>query len=347
MSSTTTETMRASVLHGRESVELNLVPVPVLGSDEVLIRIAAVGVCGSDVHYYREGRIGDFVVVEPMILGHEASGVIVAVGTDVPEDRVGERVAIEPQRACRVCQQCKHGRYNLCEFMEFYATPPIDGAFAEFAVIQADYAFPIPDSMSLEAAALCEPLSVGIWSNQKAGTRVGSRILVAGAGPIGILITQTARAFGASEIIVSDPVAERREVALGLGATRVIDPLAEDLSSLNLEVDAFIDASGSGVAIRAGVMAVKPAGTVVLVGMGAPEVSLPVSRIQNRELVVTGVFRYTNTWQLAIELASAGKVDLDVMVTGRFGLSQVEEALEAATRPSTLKAIVLPDRDRA
>src|SRR5665647_2382391 len=147
--------MAASVLVKALDIEVESVPVPALNADEVLVRIAAVGVCGSDVHYYHNGRIGDFVVEKPMILGHESAGTIVAVGSNVAPDRVGERVSIEPQRACRKCEQCKHGRYNLCPFMEFYATPPIDGAFAQFAVIQGDYAFRIPDSMSLEAAALC------------------------------------------------------------------------------------------------------------------------------------------------------------------------------------------------
>lgn len=334
--------MRASVLHSKLSVAEDSVPVPMLDPDQVLVRIAAVGVCGSDVHYFSEGRIGDFVVEKPMILGHESAGVIVAVGADVAADRVGERVSIEPQRACRVCEQCKHGRYNLCPFIEFYATPPIDGAFAEYAATQSDYAFAIPDSMSLEAAALCEPLSVGIWSNQKAGTGPGSRILIAGAGPIGILIAQTARAFGAADIIVSDPVAERREIALRLGATRAIDPMAEDIPALQLEVDAFLDASGSGPAIRAGILSVKPAGRVVLVGMGAADAALPVSRIQNRELVVTGVFRYANTWPLAIELAASGRVDLDAMVTGRYGLADVETALAKSTESSSLKVLITP-----
>lgn len=342
MTPTVPTQMSASVLHAAGDVREDVVPTPTLDKDQVLVRIAAVGVCGSDVHYFHEGRIGSFVVESPMILGHESAGTIVAVGDDVPESRVGERVSIEPQRACRVCDQCKHGRYNLCPFIEFYATPPIDGAFGEFAAIQADYAYPIPDDMSFDAAALCEPLSVGIWSNQKAGTGAGSRILIAGAGPIGIIVAQVARAFGAAEIIVSDPVAERREVAMRFGATRVLDPVAEDIAGLGLEVDAFIDASGAQPAIRAGIHAVAPAGRVVLVGMGADDVSLPVSRIQNRELVVTGVFRYANTWPLAIELASSGRVDLDALVTGRFGLADVERALRAAGEPSTMKVIVDP-----
>jgi L-iditol 2-dehydrogenase len=341
-SAPTGTTMRADVLHEKLSVSVDEVPIPTVDADQVLVRVAAVGVCGSDVHYYREGRIGDFIVDQPMILGHESSGVIVAVGADVPADRIGERVAIEPQRACRKCFQCKHGRYNLCPYIEFYATPPIDGAFADYAVIQADYAFPIPDSMSLEAAALCEPLSVGIWANQKAGVGPGDRVLITGSGPIGVVAAQVARAFGAAEIIVSDPVAERRDLALKFGASRVIDPTAEDIATMDLEVDAYIDASGFGPAISSGITALRAAGTAVLVGLGAPDVPLPVGRIRDRELLITGVFRYTNTWPLAIELVASGKVDLDSLVTGRYGLDDVEAALQSTANPTTLKSLVVP-----
>jgi L-iditol 2-dehydrogenase len=333
--------MRASLLLEPGVVEVQSRPMPAPAHDEVVVRIAAVGVCGSDVHYYHEGRIGDFVVEEPMILGHEASGTITAVGSGVSPDRVGERVSIEPQRACRVCEQCKRGAYNLCPLMEFYATPPIDGAFAEFAVIQADYAFPIPDSMSLDAAALCEPLSVGIWSNQKAGTRPGSRVLIAGAGPIGIIVMQVAFAFGASEVIVSDIASTRREAAERFGATRTLDPTRPDAAEA-LEVDIFIDASGAAPAVTAGILALKPGGRAVLVGMGKDEVALPVSRIQAREIELTGVFRYANTWPLAIELASSGRVDLDSLVTARFPLDRVEDALRASQDPQALKVIVAP-----
>ncbi|MDQ4137996.1 MAG: NAD(P)-dependent alcohol dehydrogenase [Actinomycetota bacterium] len=333
--------MRASLLIEPGVVELQSVPIPTLQPDEVLVQIAAVGVCGSDVHYYHEGRIGDFVVEQPMILGHEASGVITAVGSAVDPERVGERVAIEPQRACRVCEHCKRGAYNLCPLMEFYATPPIDGAFAQYAVIQADFAFKIPDTMSLEAAALCEPLSVGIWTNQKAGTRPGSRVLIAGAGPIGIIVMQVAFAFGASEVIVSDIAETRREAAERFGATRTIDPTSDDVTSL--EVDIFVDASGAEPAVKAGILALKPGGRAVLVGMGKDEIALPVSRIQAREIELTGVFRYANTWPLAIELASSGKVDLDSLVTARYPLDRVEQALHAAVDPKALKVVVAPN----
>jgi L-iditol 2-dehydrogenase len=333
-------TMQASVLVSRGHVQVEERPVPVPGDDEVLIRVATVGVCGSDVHYYREGRIGDFVVDAPLVLGHEVSGRIVAVGANVPDSRIGERVAIEPQRPCRVCAQCSAGRYNLCPYMQFYATPPIDGAFQEYVTIQAPFAHPVPDSVSDDAAALFEPLSVGIWASRKAEIVPGSRVLIAGAGPIGVIATQAAKAFGAAEVIVTDPVPERREMAKRFGATTTLDPMTDSVADLG--VDAFIDCSGATRAVKSGITAVRGAGTVVLVGMGADEVPLPIPVIQTRELKVTGVFRYTDTWPVAAHLAATKQVDLASLVTGRFDLDHAEDALNADLTPGSLKAVVQP-----
>ncbi|HKN45691.1 MAG TPA: alcohol dehydrogenase catalytic domain-containing protein, partial [Propionibacteriaceae bacterium] len=230
------EDMRASVLTGVKTLSIEQVPTPLMESDEVLVEVAAVGVCGSDTHYYRHGRIGDFVVTSPLILGHELSGRIVAVGEEVPGSRIGERVAIEPQKNCRRCRECRAGRYNLCPNMEFYATPPIDGAFAQYCVIRTEFAHRVPDSMSDESAALLEPLSVALTTMRKAGIAPGSSILIAGAGPIGIICAQAARAFGAAEIIVTDLVPERRERALRFGATRILDPRETDVATAGLDV---------------------------------------------------------------------------------------------------------------
>jgi L-iditol 2-dehydrogenase len=333
------DSMRASVLTGAGQLSVERRPLPVVAPDEVLVKVAAVGVCGSDVHYYREGRIGEFVVDGPLVLGHEASGRIVAVGAEVDPSRVGERVGIEPQRPCRTCWQCKSGRYNLCPDMRFYATPPVDGAFCEYVTIQADFAHPVPDSISDDAAALLEPLSVGIWACRKARVTPGARVLIAGAGPIGVITAQTARAFGAAEIIVSDPAADRRALVRRFGATRVIDPTTQSVADLG--VDAFIDASGATPAVISGVSAVRGGGTVVLVGMGADEIALPIPVIQNRELTITGVFRYTDTWPTAAGLVASGQVDLDSLVTGRYGLDDVEKALSADQNPGSLKTRVV------
>jgi L-iditol 2-dehydrogenase len=307
----------------------------------VLVEVAAVGVCGSDVHYYQHGRIGDFVVDAPMVLGHELSGRIAAVGDGVDPARVGQRVAVEPQHPCRRCAQCRAGRYNLCPHMEFYATPPIDGAFCRYVLTDDDMAHPVPDSMSDEAAALLEPLSVAIAAMRKAQVAPGTSILIAGAGPIGVICAQAARAFGAARIVVTDLLASRREMAAAFGATEVIDPAAVDVESID-PVDAFVDATGVPAAVVSGIKAVGPAGHVVLVGMGADEYALPVSHIANKEINLTGVFRYTDTWPAAIHLVSSGAIDLDGMVTGRYDLEHVGEALDSDSDPASLKSIVVP-----
>jgi L-iditol 2-dehydrogenase len=228
--------------------------------------------------------------------------------------------------------------------MEFYATPPIDGAFAGYVTIESEFAHAVPDALSDEAAALLEPLSVAITTMRKAHIVPGSRILIAGAGPIGIICAQAARAFGAAEIIISDLVPERRERALGYGATRVIDPAETDLATAGLDVDAFVDASGAPRAVHSGIRAVRPAGHAVLVGLGNPEMMLPVEHIQNLEISVTGIFRYTGTWPAAIHMVASGQVDLDSLVTGRFDLAHVEEALESDLDPQSLKSVVYPQR---
>ncbi|NKX56590.1 NAD(P)-dependent alcohol dehydrogenase [Arthrobacter mobilis] len=336
--------MKASVLVKPQSVVVEERPLPALEADEVLVRVSAVGVCGSDVHYFQEGRIGDFVVESPLVLGHEAAGTIVAAGSGVDPSRVGERVSIEPQRPDPHSKQSLAGCYNLDPSMRFYATPPVDGAFMEFVKIQSHFAFTVPDSISDEAAALMEPLSVGIAAMQKAQVTPGAKVLITGAGPIGIICAQVAKAYGATEVIVSDLDDERRRRALTFGADRVIDPKTDDVANLGLEVGAFIEASGATPAILTGIRNVAPAGRVVLVGMGADEVALPLSLIQNRELVVTGIFRYANTWPIAIELVRTGRVDLDGLVTGVYGIEDVAQALADSTKPASLKTIVRPGR---
>lgn len=337
-----TAIMRASYLNEPGDVEVLEVAIPNLEPDQVLVQVAAVGVCGSDVHYYQHGKIGPYVVDEPLILGHELSGTITAVGAAVDPRRVGSRVAVEPQRPCRLCAQCKAGRYNLCPSMEFYATPPIQGAFCEYVAIQSDFAFDIPESVSFEAAALIEPLSVGIWAAQRANIKLGSRVLIAGAGPIGLIMAQVARAFGAKDVYITDVNEDRKNFALKYGATAGLDPRTDDIEGLG--VDVFIDASGVAAAVSQGIKAVGPAGRAILVGMGNDDVILPVSHIQNNEIWVSGVFRYANTWPLGIQLLESGQVNLDVLVTHKYGLDEVDEALNSGRLPGALKTIVEPNR---
>lgn len=336
------ETMRASVLLEAGRLELQQRDVPTPAADEVLVRVNAVGVCGSDVHFFHEGSLGDWTVTEPLVLGHESAGVIVGVGADVDPARIGQRVSIEPQHPSTTSEETLRGAYNLDPHMRFYAVPGTDGAFQEYAVIQSHFAHDVPDTVTDAAAALLEPLSVAIASGRKAGFTAGSRVLITGAGPVGLAVAQIARVSGATEILITDLSPERREAAVRFGATSALDPIADQDAIRRAAVDSFIDASGAASAVEAGLESLRPGGRAVLVGMGRPRFELPISRIQNNELWVTGVFRYANTWPTAIALVAGGMVDLDGMVTGTFGLDRVQDALESTSAPGTIKSIVDP-----
>jgi L-iditol 2-dehydrogenase len=335
---------RAAVLHGPGDLRVEPRPVPEPGPRDVLVEVAAVGVCGSDIHYYEHGRIGSFVVREPMILGHESSGRVVALGRGASKHAVGERVALEPGVPCSNCRECRAGRYNLCRDVRFFATPPIDGAFANYVTIHEDFAFTLPESVSDESGALMEPLSVGVWACQKASVSAGDRVLITGAGPIGLLAAQCARAFGATEITVTDVNPHRLELARRTGATRVVNVAEEPLDDVGIEADALIECSGHPGSLKAGIAALRPAGTAVLVGMGPEEEGVvPLSLIQNNEIWLTGTFRYANTYPTAIALAANGRVDLEAIITGHYGLDDAEAALRAGREnPTAVKVMVMP-----
>ncbi len=283
---------QAAVLYAPHDIRIEERPVPKPGPREVLIEIKAVGVCGSDVHYYEHGRIGTYVVRQPLILGHESSGVIVDVGEGVSRERVGQRVAIEPGVPDGVCRQCRTGHYNLCPNVRFFGTPPIDGAFTNYVTILSDFAYALPDQMSDEEGALIEPLSVGLWACRKAKLRGGDHVLITGAGPVGILAMK---------------------VALAL-------------------------------ALKDGILALQPAATAVAVGMGpGEEASIPLSFIQNREIILTGTFRYANTYADAIALVASGRIDLKPVITGHYTLAEAEQALQATQNdPANIKSVVVP-----
>jgi L-iditol 2-dehydrogenase len=337
--------MRVSVLRAVGDLAVEERPEPTPGAYEVLVRIASVGVCGSDVHYFEHGRIGSFVVEAPLILGHEASGEVVALGSSVSRLSVGQRVSLEPGVPDFSCRQCLAGRYNLCESMRFYATPPIDGAFAELVTVHEQFAHPVPDSLSDDAAALLEPLSVGLWACRKGAVGAGTRVLVTGAGPVGLVAAQAALALGAASVVVTDVNPHRLALALDLGVTEALDVGTTSVSESGQEVDVLLECSGHPGAAADAIRAVAPAGTVVLVGMGGDEATLPVSRIQERELTLTGTFRYAHTWPAAIALAASGRVQLDRLVTGHYGLDDVRDALNVArTDPRAVKPMVVPGR---
>jgi L-iditol 2-dehydrogenase len=331
----------AAVLFGVRDLRLEQRPVPRPGSGEVLIEIRSVGVCGSDVHYYEHGRIGDFVLEAPMILGHESSGVIRATGTSVSGLTVDQRVALEPGVPCGHCQQCRHGRYNLCPDIRFFATPPVDGTLTRYVTTSEAYAHPIPAELSDDAGAMIEPLSVAIWANRKAHTAPGAQVLVTGAGPIGVLCALVAEASGAASVTIVDVNPDRLGLASSLGIRHIAETVEAARSRLG-EADILLECTGVTSVVAAGIGALQGAGIAVLVGMGAETAQLlPVARVQARELTVTGTFRYANTYPAAIALAAAGRIPLDALIGARLTLGQSEKALQMGrTSPGVLKTIV-------
>lgn len=327
----------AAVMPELGSIEVRDVGTPDLGPREALVQIEAVGVCGSDTAYFTVGYIGDWVVDGPIILGHEAAGVVTAVGSDVTQVSVGDRVAIEPGTPCRDCRDCMAGRYHLCPDLRFLATPPYDGALVQQLALDERNLFPIPDSMSFEEAAMCEPLSVGIWAARRAGLEPGDEVLVSGAGPVGVLAAQVARAEGASSVTISDVSDERLAFAAGLGfATQRADAFDPEA-----RFDVLLECSGAPNALAEGLGRLRTNGRAAMVGMPKQAVTLPLSNLNVNELTIGLVNRYAHTWPTAIALVSSGRVDVASLVTHRFALDETEAALmNARNDPSSIKSII-------
>ncbi|XP_076380696.1 sorbitol dehydrogenase isoform X2 [Megalopta genalis] len=307
--------------------------------------MACVGICGSDVHYLVNGKIGDFVVRKPMIIGHEAAGVVAKLGKGVKHLKVGDRVAIEPGVPCRFCKFCKEGRYNLCKEMVFCATPPVHGNLRRYYKHAADFCFKLPDDVSLEEGALMEPLSVGVHACKRANIGIESSVLILGAGPIGLVSLLTAKAMGARKVIILDLVQERLEVAKKLGADETLVINREKCNETEItkkihdllgeEPDKTIDATGAQSMIRLAILATRSGGVAVLVGMGAPEVQIPLFDALSREVDIRGVFRYVNDYADALNLLATKKIDVTPLITHHFNIEDTVAAFDAAKSGQT------------
>lgn len=336
-----TTMQRAAVMPSIGVIEVQEVPRPEPGPMEAVVEIRAVGVCGSDTAYYTLGRIGDYVVDGPIILGHEAAGAVVEIGAEVRDVAVGDRVAIEPGTPCRGCRECLAGRYHLCPDLVFLATPPYDGALQETICIDARNLFPMPASMSFEEGALLEPLSVGIWACRRAGLEPGERVLVSGAGPVGLLAAATARALGAGRVVVSD----LSEFRLGMAERMGFVPELVGSTGPVKDTDVLLECSGADGALAAGLERLAPHGRAAMVGLPKHDVTLPLARLNVQELSVFTVNRYAHTWPTAISLVSSGRVDVSPLVTHRFRLDQTADALMLAqTVSDSVKAVIDPQR---
>ncbi|AEY95291.1 FABR229Cp [Eremothecium gossypii FDAG1] len=328
---------QAVVLREKGAIVYEHRPVPVIEDPHyVKVKIEKTGICGSDVHYYLHGSIGPFVVRSPMVLGHESSGTVVEVGSDVTRVRIGDRVAIEPGVPSRYSEETKSGHYNLCREMRFAATPPYDGTLVKYYISPEDFLVKLPDSVSLEEGALCEPLAVAVHANRLAGTQFPSRVVVFGAGPVGLLTASVAKAFGATTVAIVDISKHKLCVAPALGLTHPVDSsdcsspeaLANKLrAELRSDVDIAFDCSGAEICIAAAVLICRPGGTHVQVGSSRDYVSFPLAEATVKQLRILGSFRYAaGDYATAVELLASKRVDAARLVTHRFPFDRAVEA---------------------
>ena len=339
--------MHAFYLHGAKDLRPARTERPAIEKDQVLVRIRATGICGSDLHYYAHGRNGDFIPARPFILGHESAGEIVEAGAFASTLPVGTRVAVDPAHPCGVCTYCLDGRYNLCPAMRYFgsaaSTPPVDGTFRQFAPARALSCHPIPDDLSYQEAALLEPLSVALQGVKRAGAVAGKRVLVCGAGPIGQLIGLVARHYGAARLAVSD----LRQSALDLAADSWADtPIRPDRpgqlqqAASNGGFDLVIEASGAPAALKTAYECCNPGGTIVQLGTQPEEVALPVNLLMAKELTLRGSFRFAHVFARALDLLAGRRLDLRPLITDRFAFNDLVEGIEAAASPSSIKVVI-------
>ena len=331
--------MRVAIMEGIGKMGFTQRPIPTPKEDEVLVKLEYVGICGSDMHYYETGAIGDFVVETPFVLGHEPGGTVVEVGSKVTHLKVGDRVALEPGKTCGHCRYCREGKYNLCPDVVFFATPPVDGVFQEYVAHQADLCFKLPDNVSTLEGALIEPLAVGFHAAIQGDAHLGQKAVVMGAGCIGLVSLMALKARGVQEVYVVDVMDKRLDKALELGATAVINGKKEDVvARLNqltggMGTDLAIDTAGSEFTVRQAIMAAAKGSTIVLVGYSRTgEMNMPTDFILNKELTLKSVFRYRHIYPIAIEAVASGKVNLKGIVSNIFPLSDIQNAMDESIR---------------
>lgn len=338
--------MKVAVLERVKKISIEDRETPRPKDDEVLVKIKSVGVCGSDIHYYNEGRIGSFVVEKPLILGHECAGEVVEVGPRVKSLKVGDRVALEPGIPCRMCNFCKTGRYNLCPDVVFMATPPIDGAFAEYIVHPEDFAFKLPENISYDEGALIEPLSVGVYATERAKVKPGDTVLIFGAGPIGLVTLQAVKAYGVLDVTVVDINDFRLSKAKELGADQIINSKVQRLEDYITDgADIIFEASGNSSVIKESTRFARRGGKIVFIGLASEDyIGLNINEISSKELELLGIFRYANVYKKAIDLVARGKIDLKSLITHHFTLDKTQDALEFAdkNKDKCIKVIVHP-----
>ncbi|KAH7109884.1 D-xylulose reductase A [Dendryphion nanum] len=340
------------VLKSIDKVAFEDRPVPeVKDPHSVLLQVNYTGICGSDVHYWCNGRIGHFVVKKPMVLGHESAGTVIEVGSKVKSLEKGDRVAMEPGIPCRCCTRCKEGKYNLCAAMAFAATPPYDGTLAKYYVLPEDLCYKLPENVSLEEGALLEPLSVAVHLVRQSGIKYGDSIAVFGAGPIGLLCCAVAKAYGARKIISVDIQKQRLEFAKQFAATATFEPgkgsAQEDAQRLIQEndlgsgADVAIEASGAEPSIQTAIHVLRQGGSYVQGGMGRDSVSFPIITACTKELTVRGSFRYgPEDYKTALDMVARGTVRVKDLISKTVAFEDAQAAFRDTKCGKIIKVLI-------
>lgn len=342
-------TNRAAFMTGLNEMEIREVPMPAPKDHEILVKLEYVGICGSDVHYYEYGRIGDFVVNGDFILGHECAGIVVKAGKGVKNLREGDRVALEPGVTCGQCEFCKTGRYNLCPDVEFLATPPYQGCFENYIAYPENMAFKLPDGVSTKEGALIEPLAVGLEAAAQGGVTLGSSVVILGAGCIGLTTLLACRAHGATDITVVDVIGKRLDKAMELGATRVINAAGEDAVAAYKALaggegaDVVIETAGAVKTTQQTPFLVKRGGVIVLVGMAPQdEIEFNFAKLMGEVAEIKTIFRYKNLFPTAIKAVSQDLIDISKIVTHEFDFNDIAHAFDVNMhqKDDVVKAVI-------
>jgi L-idonate 5-dehydrogenase len=340
--------MRAAVLHAAKDLRVEDLPERELAPDEVSVRFAAGGICGSDLSYYFKGRVGDFALREPLVLGHEVAGIVERVGPRADGVAPGDPVAVNPSRPCRVCDRCREGRSNLCRNMRFFGSaaifPHVQGAFSETIIARADQCVKVPPTMPLRVAACAEPLAVCLHAVRRAGELLGRKVVIAGAGPIGLLCAMAVRLAGASFIAITDLVDEPLALARQAGVDETINMSNEPERLSRYEADkgtfdVALEATGAPQALASLFKVVRPGGRVVQIGMMPPgEIPVPVNMLMAREIDFIGAFRFAEEFGAAVDCLASGLIDVAPILSEEVPMSRADEAFHlAADRTKAIK----------
>ncbi|XP_058825317.1 sorbitol dehydrogenase-like [Topomyia yanbarensis] len=341
----------AAVLYGPNDLRLEKRPILEPAFNEVLLEVDTCGICGTDVHFLKEGGFGAQMLIKPIVLGHESSGIVRKLGSQVTDLKVGDRVAIEPAAGCRTCDLCKVGKYNVCLNGKHCPTQKHDGNCSNYFTHYADCCFKLPDNVSMEEGAMLEPLAVAIYAARKIEVGLGSKVLIFGAGPIGLMCLIAAKAMGATRTVVLDlaRVKHRLDMAKKLGATEVIaigkDDKEDDLVKkihmiLGAPADRVLECTGSQPGMRISIKSTRNAGKICLVGLGNDDVTLPMVDAISREIDIMTAMRYNHDFPAAVETVANGLVNLKPLVSHHFDLKDVLEAFRVASQSEGNKIMV-------